>query len=174
MAAVRLLRNAAVSELQPRPRFRSSRQRFQHVHGVDWSANYDQRARKKAGTKVTGLCSSGIIRRSYYPPQHGAGAGAQQLGAAGAQQVGSGAQQFVGLQRLRSFCNSRPENNLHLGWQHGSGSQQTGSGAQQVGAGAQQTGSGAQQVGAGAQHDGSGAQHDDCFLKQSNRPASAD
>jgi hypothetical protein len=71
------------------------------------------------------------------------------------------------LQRLRSFCNSRPENNLHLGWQHGSGSQQ-------VGAGAQQTGSGAQQVGAGAQHDGSGAQHDDCFLKQSNRPASAD
>jgi len=110
-------------------------------------------------------------------PQHGAGAGAQQLGATGAQQLGAGAQHVgsgaqhgcgqLGWQDLRSFRISRPENNFLRdphGLQHGSGSQQTGAGAQQVGAGAQH-GSGSQQT---------GSQQEDCFLKQPNKPASAD
>lgn len=66
------------------------------------------------------------------------------------------------------------------GAQHGSGSQQIGAGAQQLGAGrVQQVGAGAQQVATGAQHDGAGSQHGSGqqelrFLKQSNKPASAD
>lgn len=116
-------------------------------------------------------------------------AGAQHDGAAGAQHDGAGWQHGSGQQvlrrRLNRFFSLLKRGRRHFvahgsGAQHGSGSQQVGAGAQQVGAGkVQQVGSGAQQVATGAQQDGAGSQHGSGqhelrFLKQSNRPASAD
>ncbi len=161
----------------------------------------DFRARKKTGTKVTGLrFFSGVLMRNYTPrysaaggaahvtaagAQHDTSAGAQQVTAAGAQHVtGSGSQHASGQQAfLRlSFLNRRPENRrqrrLPQGSQHGSASQQAGAGAQQVGAtGAQQVGAtGAQHDGsAGAAQEGSGAHESQLdLLKWPNKPASAD
>ncbi len=121
-----------------------------------------------------------------YIPQHGAATGAQHVGS-GAQHVGGAGQQACLLRFLKHRFNilrSLPHFGLAQGSQQGAGSQQTGAGAQQVGAGAQHTGSGAQQTGSGAQQVGAGAQqlgsgqhgsqHELFFLKQSNKPASAD
>lgn len=119
------------------------------------------------------FAGSQLPQQDIGAPQQGAGE--PQYGA-GAPQHGSGQ---AGSQHLlrRKHLNSPPSRHRrgrehgsqHTGSQHGAGvGQQTGAGAQQVGAGWQQTC-------AGAQHgSGAGQQGSQRFLKQPNRPASAD